>query len=138
MAKFGQLLFAKGDLEWRTVDPEKLDRTGDSQADSERERNPRPDGADWQQGYGFQFWRCRYNAFRADGAAGQFIVVMPDQDSVVAITADSDNMQAELDAIWDHLLPGFRAAPLPADAAGQEKLKQAVDNLVAHPKKKDN
>jgi hypothetical protein len=57
---------------------------------------------------------------------------------VVAIAADSDNMQAELDAIWDHLPPGFRAAPLPEDSAGHEKLKQAIQNLVAHPKKKDN
>jgi CubicO group peptidase (beta-lactamase class C family) len=93
-------------------------------------------GSDWQQGYGFQFWRCQHNAFRGDGAGGQFCVVMPDQDVVVAITADHANMQAELDAIWDNLLPAFKTAALPDDAAGQEKLKQAVANLAVHQEKK--
>ena len=32
---------------------------------------------DWIQGYGYQMWRCRHNAFRADGARGQFIIVIP-------------------------------------------------------------
>jgi hypothetical protein len=53
------------------------------------------------------FWRCRHNVFRADGAGGQFIVVMPDQDVVVAITSDSDNMQTELDAVFDNLTAGI-------------------------------
>jgi CubicO group peptidase (beta-lactamase class C family) len=95
-------------------------------------------GPDWKEGYGFQFWRCRHNAFRADGAGGQFIVMMHDQDVVVAITAETGNLQGELDAIWDHLLPAFQSKPLPADAAGQEKLKEAVANLAAHPKKSEN
>ena len=95
-------------------------------------------GPDWVEGYGFQFWRCRHNAFRADGAGGQFIVVMPDQDVVVAITADTGNMQGELDAIWDHLLPAFQSKSLPADPVGQKKLKEAITNLVAHPTKKDD
>ena len=90
---------------------------------------------DWKEGYGFQFWRCRHNAYRADGAAGQFIVVMPDQDVVVAITADTGDMQGELDAIWDHLLPAFQSASLPDDAAGQKQLNEVVADLVAHPKK---
>jgi hypothetical protein len=89
------------------------------------------------EGYGFQFWRCRHNAYRADGAGGQFIIVMPDQDVVVAITADSDNMQAELDAIWDHLLPAFHDKPLPENVDARNTLKETVANLVAHPKKKN-
>lgn len=44
-------------------------------------------------------------------------------------------MHGELDAIWDHLLPVFEAKPLPENAAEDEKLNQAVANLVAHPKK---
>ena len=41
--------------------------------------------------------------------------MMPDQDAVIAITANTGNMQGELDAVWDHLLPAFQAKPLPAD-----------------------
>ena len=43
-------------------------------------------------------------------------------------------MQAELDAIWDKLLPAFQDQPLPADPAGQEKVRQAVANLEVRPK----
>ena len=57
---------------------------------------------------------------------------MPDQDVVVAITADNGNMQAELDAIWDHLLPAFQSKLLPEDAAAQQKLREAGSNLTAH------
>ena len=94
-------------------------------------------GMDWKQGYGFQFWRCTHNAYRGDGAAGQFCVVMPDQDAVVAITADTGNMQGELNAIWDNLLPAFRDNGLPENVPRQEKLKQLIATLVAHPAKKD-
>lgn len=60
---------------------------------------------DWVQGYGFQMWRCRHNAYRADGAGGQFILVIPDHDAVVVLTAWTANTQAELNLVWDHLLP---------------------------------
>ena len=49
--------------------------------------------SDWHQGYCYQFWRCRHNAFRGDGASGQFAIVMPDQDAVVSITCETANMQ---------------------------------------------
>ena len=61
---------------------------------------------------------------------------MPDQDAVVATTADTGSMQDELNAIWDYLLPAFRKKSLPANPAGEAALKAAVDDLVAHPKKK--
>ncbi|MEO6785498.1 MAG: hypothetical protein ABI318_05130 [Chthoniobacteraceae bacterium] len=51
---------------------------------------------------------------------------------MIAITADTNSFQTEMNAIWDHLLPAFGAEALSADAAAQEKLKQAVANLVAH------
>lgn len=63
--------------------------------------------SDWTQGYCYQMWRCRHNAYRADGAGGQFIVIMPDQNAVVAITADLLPMQVELNLVWDHILPAF-------------------------------
>jgi CubicO group peptidase (beta-lactamase class C family) len=53
-------------------------------------------------------WRCRHNAYRADGAAGQYIIVMPDQNSVVAITANLGDMQAEINLVWKYLLPALK------------------------------
>jgi CubicO group peptidase (beta-lactamase class C family) len=63
---------------------------------------------DWQQGYGFQFWMCRHG-YRGDGAFGQFCLVLPRQDAVIAITASTENMQAVLDAVWAHVLPALGA-----------------------------
>jgi len=62
---------------------------------------------DWLQGYGYQMWRCLHGAFRADGAAGQYILVLPEQDAVIVTTARIDNMPEELYLIWKHLLPAL-------------------------------
>ncbi len=63
--------------------------------------------SDWMQGYGYQMWRCRHNAFRADGANGQYILILPDKDAVIVTTANIQNMRQELDLIWDYLLPAL-------------------------------
>ena len=61
---------------------------------------------DWIQGYGYQMWRCYPpGTFRADGAYGQYILVVPDKDAVIVTTADIRNMVWELQLIWQHLLP---------------------------------
>ena len=61
--------------------------------------------SDWVQGYGYQVWRCRHNAYRADGTAGQFIIVIPDVDAVVVLTANSESYQKEINLVWDYILP---------------------------------
>lgn len=66
-----------------------------------------PEKSDWVQGYGYQMWRCRHNAFRADGANGQYIIVIPEKDAVVVTTAHIQNMQQEINLIWSHLLPAL-------------------------------
>ena len=63
---------------------------------------------DWAQGYGYQFWRARHG-YRGDGAFGQFVLVLPEVDAVVAITAATPAMQTVLDAVWEHLLPALTA-----------------------------
>lgn len=92
-------------------------------------------GPDWRLGYGFQFWRCQHNAYRADGAAGQFTIVMEDQDAVVSLNAAEGNMQKELDLVWKHLLPAFGDRPLPDDAALQSRLADKCAKLeISAPK----
>ena len=67
----------------------------------------KPEKSDWVHGYGYQMWRCRHNAFRADGAAGQYIIILPEQDAVIVTTAHLKNMQEEINLIWDHILPAL-------------------------------
>jgi CubicO group peptidase (beta-lactamase class C family) len=136
IAKLGQLYLQKGKWNGKQLVPEKwIEQATSKQVPNDQEGHSKI-GIDWQQGYGFQFWRCTHNAFRGDGAGGQLCVVIPDKDAVVAITADTGNFQGEMNAIWDKLYPAFQSEALPEDAAAQEKLKQVVANLEAHPAKK--
>ncbi|MBR4739649.1 MAG: serine hydrolase [Bacteroidales bacterium] len=66
-----------------------------------------PMANDWIQGYGYQMWMCRHNAFRADGANGQYIIILPEKDAVIVTTAHIPNMHQEIQLIWDHLLPAL-------------------------------
>ena len=82
---------------------------------------------DWQQGYGFQFWMARHG-YRGDGAYGQFCLVLPEQDAVIATTAGTENMQGILDAVWTDLLPAMTATTLrPSPVADQ--LAARLDGL---------
>lgn len=138
IAKFGQLYLQKGKWNGKQLVPEEwVTQATSKQIPNDAESHSKI-GADWKEGYGFQFWQCRHNAYRGDGAGGQLCVVIPDKDVVIAITADTGNMQGELDAIWDNLLPAFRDEALAENADGQNKLKQAIGELVAHPEKKGN
>jgi len=83
-------------------------------------------GPDWRSGYGFQFWQSRHG-YRADGAFGQFCLVLPEQAAVVALTAATMNMQAVLDAVWEHLLPAMDRAPSEPGAA--DRLARRLDGL---------
>ncbi len=136
IAKFGQLYLQKGMWNGKQLVPEKwVEQATSKQVPNDQESHSKI-GIDWRQGYGFQFWRCTHNAFRGDGAGGQLCVVIPDKDAVIAITADTGNFQGEMNAIWDKLYPAFGAEALPDDAAAQEKVKQAIARLEAHPAKK--
>jgi CubicO group peptidase (beta-lactamase class C family) len=136
IARFGQLYLQKGKWNGKQLIPEKwVEQATSKQVPNDGESHSKI-GIDWVQGYGFQFWRCTHNAFRGDGANGQLCVVIPDKDAVIAITADTGNFQGEMNAIWDKLYPAFQAEALPDDSAGQEKLKQEIANLEAHPAKK--
>jgi CubicO group peptidase (beta-lactamase class C family) len=93
------------------------------------------DSSDWLQGYGYQMWRCRHNAYRGDGAYGQFMIVIPEHDAVVALTAESEDLQGEIDLVWDHLLPAFKKETLPANEAALKKLRAREKSLILTAKK---
>jgi len=113
IARFGQMLLQKGSWNGREVVPaEWIERATSLQSDNANQ----PGSPDWTQGYGYQFWLCRHGAYRGDGAFGQYCLVMPEADAVLAITSGVSNMQAVLDAVWEHLLPAM-GAPLPPDPA---------------------
>jgi CubicO group peptidase (beta-lactamase class C family) len=131
IARFGQLYLQKGQWRGKQIVPAAWVEA----ATSRQVSNGSKPESDWEQGYGYQFWRCRHRAYRADGAFGQFCVVLPEQDAVVAITSGVKSLQAVLDVVWDRLLPALRGERPPDDAAAREKLRATLARLtLATPK----
>ena len=122
IAKLGQLYLQRG----RWGEGQLLGERYVEQATSRQIDTPDQDNVDWRQGYGFQFWMARHG-YRGDGAFGQFCIILPEQDAVVATTGGTEAMQAVLDNLWQHLLPGFDTQRL--DDAGQQELDQRLDGL---------
>jgi len=126
IAKFGQLYLQKGKWNGQQIVPE----SWVEQATSYQSSNGSNPESDWEQGYCFQFWRCRHNAYRGDGAFGQYCIVMPDQDAVLAITSGSSDMQGILKLVWNNILDGMNAEALPADESSLSALQDKLSKLA--------
>jgi CubicO group peptidase (beta-lactamase class C family) len=133
LARFGQLYLQQGQWNGKQL----LPKSWVQEATTFKIQQPATPGADlaqlkqssdWHQGYAYQFWRCRHDAFRGDGAFGQYCIVLPKQDAVIAITSATVDMQGLLNLVWEHLLPGMQDKPLAADASSSSKLQ---DQLAA-------
>ena len=115
LAKMGQLLLQNGEWNGHQIIPaEWVAEMSKKQVESINLGTRMEDAAakgltketsDWMQGYGYQMWRCRPGCFRADGARGQYIIVVPDKNAVIAITSDNGDLQGELNLVWERILP---------------------------------
>jgi CubicO group peptidase (beta-lactamase class C family) len=133
IARFGQLYLQGG--VWggeRLVPAEWVAAATGLQIPTGPALNPNPD---WVQGYGYQFWRGRHDSFRADGAFGQFCVVVPAADLVVAVTASIGPMHLILDSLWRLVLARLSPAPLDEDPEARRALADRLASLrlVPHP-----
>ncbi|MGA2256470.1 MAG: serine hydrolase [Thermoguttaceae bacterium] len=129
IARFGQLYLQKGKWQGKQLVPEAWVEAATARQTS----NGSSPTSDWDQGYGYQFWRCRHGAYRGDGAFGQYCVVLPKQDAVLAITSGVKDMQAVLNLVWDKLLPGMKSSPLAPDDEARSKLQRTLQGLSLRP-----
>jgi CubicO group peptidase (beta-lactamase class C family) len=125
IARFGQLYLQKGFWNGKQLIP----TDWVVQATSKQVSNGTDPNSDWAQGYGYHFWRSQHNAYRGDGAFGQFCLVMPDQDAVLAMTAGVQDMQSVLNLVWKHLLPACIEEVLPEEPAAQHRLSRKLERL---------
>lgn len=140
IAKAGQFCLQKGDWNGKQLLPKEWIEEATTAKIYQAPDMPqdKKDLSDWVQGYCYQFWRCRNNAFRGDGAAGQYMIVLPEQDAVIAITAEAADMQSEINLVWKYLLPAFSKDKLPADDAAVAKLTEKLASLTLPVKAKLN
>lgn len=101
--KLGLLYLQKGVWEGRRIVSE---RWVEQAAAKQIDNHDGPPEHDGHYGYGYQFWRCNHNAYRADGRYGQYCVVLPEVDAVVAIHARAyRDPLGILQSVWDAILP---------------------------------
>ncbi len=134
IAKFGQFYLQEGKWEGKQLLNSEWIKTATSKL---TESNP-GDG-DWSQGYGYQFWRCKPGFYRGDGAFGQYCIIMPDQEMVIAVNSETFDMGKSMQLMWDHLLPGISDKVLEEDPNTYAELQTMCENQVLNtPKIKYN
>lgn len=125
IARFGQTYLDGGKWKGKQVVPASwVDEATAKHTDSN------PGDSEWSNGYGYQFWRCKMpNTYRGDGAYGQYCIVMPDQDVVVAVTSESWDMGKSMQIIFDHLVPGMSNEKLSENKSKWQELRELQANL---------
>jgi CubicO group peptidase (beta-lactamase class C family) len=125
LARFGELYLHQGLWNGKQLIP----ANWIAQATSMQTSTGSAPASDWDQGYGYQFWRSRHNSFRGDGAFGQFCMIIPELDAVVAITSGVRNMQQVMNLVWDKLLPAMRSGRLPENPSARRQLEARLAGL---------
>jgi len=135
MAKFGQLFLNKGKWNGKQIIPESwiTEATTAHIIQNPSATKEQRESSDWLQGYCYQFWRSRNNSYRGDGAFGQYILVFPELDAVIAITSETPDMQDELNLVWKYLYPAISATTLPDNPAAFAQMKKQASNLNIKP-----
>jgi CubicO group peptidase (beta-lactamase class C family) len=133
LAKFGQLYLQKGKWSGKQILTKKWIEEATSlkiYQNPDLSQSKRDSANDGVQGYCYQFWRARNNSYMANGAFGQFILIIPDKDAIVVFTAESPDMWGELDMVWKYLYPGIKDGRLPEDNESVVQLKNRLESLA--------
>jgi len=126
IARFGQLYLQRGVWQGRQLIPE----AWVAAASAFQTSNGSSPQSDWDQGYGYQFWRSRHNSYRGDGAFGQYCLILPEVDAVVVITSGVRDMQAVMNLVWETLLPAMQPNALPEDPGARSRLATRLGSLT--------
>jgi CubicO group peptidase (beta-lactamase class C family) len=131
IAAFGELLLRGG--RWgnqQLVPTEWLELATSRQI----ETLPLPDWSpnpDFLSGYGYQFWISRHG-YHGHGSFGQYCIVVPSHDLVIALTGAVDPTNALPGLFWDYLLPDLDATKTAQDDETPDPHQLALTNRLQH------
>lgn len=128
IAKFGQTYLQNGVWNGSQV----VSREWVKEASSKQMENGHNDSS-WGYGYGFQFWLNPPSGYRADGAFGQYSMILPELDAVVAITSESIDTKTTMQIVWDVLLPEMKPGILPPNPQAHQTLLAELKSLRYDP-----
>ncbi|MDP4090654.1 MAG: serine hydrolase, partial [Bacillota bacterium] len=129
IAKFGSLLLHKGTYNGQQL----LNAQWFEEAATPWSDNSVNGPGDWGQGYGYQFWMCIPDkVYRGDGAFGQYCVIMPEQDMVLAANSGLSDMGRILTAFWEEVLPSVTESSenIVKNDEHQAKLEEKLSSLT--------
>lgn len=136
LAKFGQLLMQNGVWNGKQLLPKEWIKEATSlKIPTSIPGNPDLKNlSDWSQGYCYQMWRGRNNTVRLDGMGGQYVMLIPDKDAVVILTANASNTQRELDLVHKYLIPAIKSdKPLAEELVVYKELQKKQTALSLKP-----
>jgi CubicO group peptidase (beta-lactamase class C family) len=102
LARFGQLYLQGGVWEGQQLVPE--DYINEASAKQISNANHASGNPDWMAGYGYQFWRNSFGGYRADGMYGQYGIILPDKEAVIAVNAFNRTKEDILEYIWEYVV----------------------------------
>ncbi|MCM3904338.1 MAG: beta-lactamase family protein [Pyrinomonadaceae bacterium] len=126
IARFGQMYLQKGKWKGKQLVPSQWIE----EATARQTSNGSSPNSDWDQGYGYQFWRSRHDTYRGDGAFGQYCMVIPEFDAVVTITSGVRDMQSVMNLVWNKLLPAMKPNHLPENGVARRMLEAKLASLL--------
>jgi CubicO group peptidase (beta-lactamase class C family) len=114
IAAFGELLLRRGRWGDQQLVPREWVELATTAHVETRPLPNWPENPDFQSGYGYQFWIARHG-YHGHGSWGQYCVVAPEHELVIAFTGTVEQSDVLPGLFWDHLLDDV--------AEGEERLR---------------
>lgn len=124
IAKAGLLLMQKGEWEGKQILPRQW---AESMAEKKIDSVPEgPEWIDWAEGYCYQMWcGTQEGSYRLDGAFGQYSMVFPNENMIIAFTAANNKRPLTKHIMKKHLFDTVSTE----DAEGDNLLQEKLDAL---------
>ncbi len=108
------------------IDPQLIDQAGLPQIS-----NLSHGGTEQQTaGYGWQLWRNAFGGFRIDGGGGQFGIIAPEHDMVVALNSHEFRAPQEITILWEQTIKKCSGIPLKEDPEKLAELQQVLREMT--------
>jgi CubicO group peptidase (beta-lactamase class C family) len=131
LARFGLFLLHQGNWQGRQLISASYMAEATSPLIDNRVSTSAPE---LQFGYGYQIWRTRYGGYGTFGMGSQLAICVPEKDTLLVTTADTQSVQSGhdsiLDAFWTDVYPRIAEGKLAENRGALAKLTGKLGRLA--------